>query len=827
MGIAARTLGTHDRSASRRRSTVASPVADLKRGAVPAASQRSFGVLLRLCLLCGGSAMSWPGALAHPPPLSPVRAPYLDGRRENSADWFVLQRTYPTGRMPPRDVYDRVLRAVAPSGIRPRLVLPGDAWVPIGPQPIAPAFAGRIVAVATHPTDPNTIYVGAERGGVWKTTDAGQTWSLVTSDLVFPSIWALAIDPVTPNVLYASTYNGLYPGRLLRTTDAGATWQDLAPVTDAGVPLSVVTFRLDPFRAGSPTHSTIYLTDEADNLYRSDDSGRTFRLVLAPPSGTTQTGGGGSGQELLRDVRLDPARSGWLSVVTASLQCSGPSCTASTNNTLLLYRSTDGGNHWNRTLLLGIGPLVFPTTRLAIAAKNPDVQMVAFLDDGQATARLLRTTDGGETWSEISTMPKPTYLAWPLSVGFAPGDSNTMYVGNLNVSKSSDGGHTWGTLGVPHVDETTITFDAGAHLIVGGDGGIFRADSSDVVWTALNQGLAITECYSVVTHPVTGLTFLIGTQDNGTAQFVSNVGWSELTGGDGGDVALDVSNAATARAYTETEWTSTNGTRAFDFYACPPASQCVDLTTGINKKDAAPFIPRFAVDLSHPATIYLTAERIYRTDSNAANWVAGSPTINTSANKRCWQDPVSGTRCAPAVFFTTVAVAPTSSQTVYAGALNGDVWVTTDQGVSWRSVASVTAGPLPVRAVSEIVVDPANSQTAYVAYSGFNSSGSGQGHVFRTSDGGTTWIDLSGNLPDIVVNALLIDPESTPRTLYAGTDMGVFRMLDDGSGNHWQPYSAGLPLTSVTRLAYSRASRTLAAATYGRGVWIISGRLTR
>src|SRR4029078_2716867 len=123
-------------------------------------------------------------------------------------------------------------------------------------------------------------------------------------------------------------------------------------------------------------------------------------------------------------------------------------------------------------------------------------------------------------------------------------------------------------------------------------------------------------------------------------------------------------------------------------------------------------------------------------------------------------------------------------------ALNGDIWITADRGATWRSVAGVHAGPLPVRAVNPLFVDPLDARTAYAAYSGFDSGGSGTGHVFRTTDAGQTWQDISAGLPDLPVNTLLIDPDSvaasTPRVIYAGTDIGVYRITLDGAVT-WAP----------------------------------------
>jgi hypothetical protein len=279
--------------------------------------------------------------------------------------------------------------------------------------------------------------------------------------------------------------------------------------------------------------------------------------------------------------------------------------------------------------------------------------------------------------------------------------------------------------------------------------------------------------------------------------------------------------------YAEVEWYFDNGANVFAFYRCQ-STGCVTRVSGLDLSLDGPFIPDMGMDPSSPSTIWLGAGRLFRTDNRGDNWVGASPVIST--NQRCWIDPQTGRTCANARYFTAVSVAPTSSQTVYAGALNGDVWATDDRGASWRSIAGVDAGPLPVRAVNGVVVDPADPRTVYVAYSGFNEMGSIRGHVFRSRNGGQTWEDLSGNLPDVPVNTLLIDPDSTAgntaRVVYAGTDVGVFRVVLDG-GTNWQPFGTGMPPVIVNRLAYNAATRQLLAATYGRGMWAISARFTR
>jgi photosystem II stability/assembly factor-like uncharacterized protein len=736
-----------------------------------------------------------------------------DPMSDDAERWFVSQRAFPN-RDIPAGALDRTVAALRVfTKSRANLAIPGDTWVSIGPQPIndpgtRSTWAGRVVALAAHPTDPNTLYLGADRGGVWKSTDAGQTWSMVTPDLLYPAIRSLAIDPVNPDILYAATPPGAYGSRFLRTFDAGRTWQE-TPLTDDGGRAVTVLYKIliDPRRAGSPATTRLYL-QRGGWLYRSDDGGQTLRTVLTMPDAGVVLN---AGPEFLEDVTLDPANPETLLAISVPYVCVSP-C-SNPDPAIVLYRSIDGGDRWTRRRIIATTDVV-PETRIVASAGAANV-LVAFRDSTAQKIRLMRSTDLGDTWSELTT-PKPASFAWPTVVGLNA-TADTVYLGNLGLNRSTDWGQTWTDMGAVHADETALTFDAANRLLLASDGGLFRAGAPAGSWSSLNNALSITECYSVAAHPTDSARVMIGTQDNGTVERQGSSGWTKIFGGDGGEVIYDPGGAI---SFIETQWDTTSG--SYNFYQCTGGS-CVRRVAGITMTDLAPFIPRFTMDPSNAATLYLTAEHLYRTDNRGVAWSAVTQSVKDS--QRCWQDLTQGQACAKASYFTAVAVSRTSSQVVYAGTRNGDVWVSTDRGGTWKSAAGPNAGPLPVRPVNEIAVDPDDPRIAYVVFGGFDASGAGRGHVFRTPDGGDTWRDLSGDLPDMNVSALLIDPDAKPRVLYVGTDLGVFRAADEGSGA-WQSYNNGLPPAVVTRFAYNAATRTLLAATYGRGVWAISARFS-
>jgi photosystem II stability/assembly factor-like uncharacterized protein len=779
---------------------------------------------------------------------------------ENGDDWFVLQRAYPTGKRPPRDVLDRAMEARrgAP-GKRPALTLTSNRWVSIGPSPIfvnnGLPYAGRVTAVATHPTLTNTIYIGADAGGIWRTTDGGVRWTSLTDSIAVPAIQSIAIDPVNPQIIYASTIQRTYGIRWLSSTDGGTTWaisdiklddgRALSPalcsvnVFKACIPPSSGRIFLDPLRAGSTQTSTVFYVG-ASTLLRSDDSGRTFRSVLSLPVDLDFAGAQAPAQNpeapYLRDAALDPTRPERLLAVVAQPRCLNSECTLM-ESAIAAYRSLDAGARWtaqtlavlreyDRTDGLAVrysdpGPVYVPRARVAIAPSAPDVMAVAVRDLFLGRPRVFRSVNAGDSWAE--TAAPATSLTWPLALAFAPTDANTMYIASAAAYRTTNGGQSWTTLSPIHSDNIAIAFTADRNPLITSDGGLYRGSTASNTLTTVHQALPITEFYSVSAHPSNPLLIAGGTQDNGTVVYQGSLGWSLITGGDGGDTVWDP-DPQTIRMYAEVQWLVSEGSNPFTVFRCEVGA-CLSRRTGIDIALDGPFSPRLIMDPSNSATIWVTAEKLFRTDNRGEGWVAASPSV--ANDLRCWMDQAGATQCARARYFVAAAVAATASQTVYAGTLNGDVRVTNDRGLTWRSLAGTQAGPLPVRAVNDIIIDPLNAQSVFVSYSGFNSGGSGVGHVFHSPDGGQTWIDISGNLPDVPVNTLMIDPESSsPRVLYAGTDIGVFRVTLGGTPQ-WEAFGTGMPPVVVTRLTYNRTTRQLLAATYGRGIWAISSRFAQ
>lgn len=759
-------------------------------------TSRSFALTLQVALAI------MVGASTPRPPAHLVPATLSEG---DAADWFWSKRASAApgpGVLNHMDLALAKARAMAPGTARPRLTTTSNDWVPIGPRPIASGavneFSGRVLAIATHPTIASTMYVGAALGGVWKTTDAGATWSMMLGDFAYAAIPSIDIDPVDPRIVYAAVAaRGTQSAKWFQSIDAGQNWTQLPlPIrpsptfANSNIPISVTRIAVDPATAGTANSTSVYILGATDTnqLVRVDSAGRGDRVLLS----------GGS----MRDFLVDRSRPSRIFVLRRDSDGFCP------NACLSLYRTDDGGERWTRIAIVGASGGDY--TKIAQSRSAPGTLIVGLIDRTIGRVRIFLSRNAGDTWQEVASPEATVTGQWPLTVGIHPDSENTFYSGNVGLYRSTDGGATWGSQSATHADNTVVTFDANKQLISGNDGGIFRRSDAGV-WTSLNRTLDITQAYAVAAHPTSALSFATGTQDTGTAQFVGPLGWRNLTGGDGGFVAFDKSAALTT--YAETQWF--NG--SYSFYRCQGGS-CLTKTAGIVKDDSAPFIPAFTLDEGTPGRVWLGAERLYRTEDRGDSWASSSPTVRGATHRY-------GNVTRTETYFTAIAVAPTDSGVVYAGTNSGGMRVTTDHGANWI----VRDSGLALGYVESIAVDPTNANVAWAVQSGTNTSGLSGGpslHVFVTRDQGRTWTSITGDLPDIPVNAIILDPDTTPRQLYIGTDIGVFRAAD-GSSPSWTYFNSGMPPVIVNQLAYVRATGTLVAATYGRGIWAISPRLSR
>ena len=705
------------------------------------------------------------------------------------------------------------------------------AWQSIGPSPAQSKIfsnakygnvSGRISGVAVHPTDPSILLLASATGGIWKSTDTGTTWRPVADNAGALASSAVAFAPSNPLVAYAATGEvdtsgsetipnqsvGAYLGAgLLRSADGGETWTRV----DVNLPSNAILSRIVVHPADPQKVLVgIYLyQDVAANsfhsggVYRSTDGGVHFTQTFV---------------NRISDMVGDPGEAD--RVYAAGARCSD--CSQPSG----VYVSADFGQTWTASLAPGTGGASFtsPSGRIRLGATRAAGATVLYAsvldtDNSHAKAGIFRSPDGGRTWAKVtadaSMCPAPStkdlnqcfYDHW-----IAPdaGSSSTVYFGSIRLYKSTDSGSTWtrivdnynrsGVQAPVHPDQHGGTPAGSGTVYFACDGGLYRTRDGGATFENLNTSLTLEQFNGISLHPTNASIAIGGTQDNGNLLYSGSSTWSDRTGSDGGITAIrqDNPNQIVAANYQAHVQFSNDGGNLFtDATPCDILMDCSSDTP----IDDMSFYPPIVAAPAAPGTLFFGTNRVWANPAFAADsrqWKARS-----SASIL----PTSGDT------LTALEVLGDGSGTIWAGSTLGEVMVSTDGGATFVSRKS----GLPAAIVTRIVSANGSGGTVYVVLGGF--LGSPSRHVFRTNDGGSTWTNVSANLPDAPMLSLAINPND-PNDLYIGSDVGVFRSVDGGAS--WSAFSQGLPAAGVTDLRFSNASGELFATTYGRGAFKIA-----
>jgi photosystem II stability/assembly factor-like uncharacterized protein len=650
----------------------------------------------------------------------------------------------------------------------------------IGPEPVGlesgtrwGTSAGRVTALVVDPRDANVVYLGAAEGGVWKTTDGGQTWTPLTDDQPTLAVGSLTLDPSNPDVLYVGTgeanfsYDAFAGAGILKTMDGGQTWKNI-PGPFVGRSISAVSV--------NPSDNEVLLAASRGGIYRSADGGETWSTVLRATWASS--------------VLFDPVNPQNAYAGLGYIYGGTPAG---------VFKSTDSGQTW--TPWNGTGPNGLPLSQigrvaLAMSPANPDVMIAGIQNSAKQDDPVagFRSTDGGLNWTPIAA---PAYDGnWYSDViQFHPTDPSVVLGAGESLSGSFDGGVTWQQVGDPlkvHVDIHAIAFSQdGSKVYLGSDGGVWTASdlsNQGATWVPLNTTLAITQFYPGISiDPTDAHVTFGGTQDNGTLRYNGDLTWASVACGDGGGTAIDPSTPTTV-------YIACTGTTVGKSVRGGFLNSFRLANIGLDPNDGQ-FIAPLAISPSAPSQLYYGgAGHVYQTLDGAVSWSVISPDLTLDESGIC-----------------ALAVAPSDANTVYAGTCEGDFWMTAMAGSGKGATWAYHSDGLAYGAITSITVHPASPATVYVTLSGFFG-----GDVFKTTDGGETWTDISGDLPTIPATAIVLDPDLAG-TLYLATNIGVFWSPDDGVT--WSPLGSGLPNVAVLGLKLHRPTRTLRAATHGRSMW--------
>jgi len=682
-------------------------------------------------------------------------------------EWFMEPRVFPSGDRFPGDA---VMRAIEenPQFYGLSNSLAGD-WTYIGNTgvPTGGGGAGRVNSVRTATGSANELYACAPAGGLWKTTNGGSSWSLMNTDfLASIGVSDVAVDPTNPNIIYIATGDGdagdTYSIGVWKSVDGGQSW------AATGLSWNVSQARTTNRILIHPGNPSILIVATSNGLYRTTNAGASWSQV--------QTGN-------FKDLTFKPGNP---DVVYAC-----------TNR---FFRSINGGASW--TLVSANLPSASQSSRLAIAVSAADPEVVYVLAGGsnQGFFGFYRSTDSGGTFSTRST--SPNLLGWSsvgndsggqawfdLRVVADPVNANIVYTGGVNVWKSTNGGSTWtcnahwyGAGGLPyvHADIHAMYFVPGTStLLIGCDGGVYRTTNGGSSYSDISSNLQIGQQYRLGISALNSNLILTGWQDNGTNRKSGN-NHARVIGGDGMECAIDpTSNSVMyGELYYGNILKSTNGGNSFSSTIANS-----DGSAGTVHEQGA-WVTPFLLG-SNPQHIFVGKTRVYRSTNGGTSFTAlgamGSGRINA------------------------LAVAPSNNNVIYAS--KGATFYRSSDGNAFTTVSG-----MPGQSITYIAVHPSNPDKIWVTFSGF----SGSNKVYHSTNGGSTWVNQTGNLPNLPVNCVVYC-SGTNDGVYVGTDAGVF--YRDADLGNWIPYMNGLPHVVVNELEIHYGSGTITAATFGRGTW--------
>lgn len=683
-------------------------------------------------------------------------------------EYTVKPRVYPSGNLSLlHESGTELEKVISNPSYRSALQANGN-WQPLGAfnVPTDGGGAGRLNCVRFHPAQPNTIFVGAPVGGLWKSTNGGSSWTVMTNTLPSLAVSDVALDANNPNIMYLATGDldaDDAPGvGVLKSIDGGLSWQ----IT--GLNFSVSQGRYVSRIIIDPTNSNVLWAAASNGVYKSTNAGLNWVKVITSSN--------------LRDLELKPGTNNVL---------------YATSNTSF-YKSTDGGNTFT-VISTGL-PLSSSSSRMAIAV-TPDNPEVVYLVSSNSSDNgfkgIYKSVDSGTSFSLKSSAPN--LLGWDsdgndsggqgwftLSIAASPLNENEVSVGGVNIWSSFDGGESWnisahwyGDNGLPyvHADIHDLIYKPNSGILyTGSDGGIFMSNVGLSNWTDLSDGLQIGQMYKLGCSASNASLVLQGWQDNGTNQYDAGQ-WAQVIGGDGMECFVDWSNPS--YQYGEMQYgnirRSSNGGNSFQ-----------GIKNNINEDGE--WVTPWTQHPTTANTLFAGYKNVWKSTNRGTSWTKIS-NLNIGG-------------------LTILKVAKSNPSYIYVSN-STSIFKTTDGGSNWNSIIVPNAGS---NAITDIAIDETNPDKIWISRSGYSATVK----VFKTSDGGATWQNLSTGLPNIPVNTI-VNQTGTNDGIYVGTDFGVYYY--DENILMWVPYMNGLPNVRVDELEIQYSSNKLRAATYGRGLW--------
>ncbi len=624
-------------------------------------------------------------------------------------------------------------------------------WTPMGPfdheqgNSWAPG-QGRVNVVAIDPNNDNIIYVGAPAGGIWKSTNSGSTWIPLIDDFPQIGVSGIAIDPKNSNIIYISTGDDdardSYSIGVLKSTDGGTTW------AKTGL----------EFNNTSTTSNDIYIDPNNSNTLWIATSVGLYKTTNAGTSWTRTLNGN------VKDIKLKPGDSNTIYAVTSSA----------------FYKSTDAGNNFSKVQ----SGLPSSSGRLVIDVTPANPQYVYVLsantrNNNYSFQGIYKSTNSGASFTktrETSNIFESSQAWYDLAFGVSDKDPNILFVGCLNVWKSTDGGDNFSRINewnaprqasYTHADIHFLRYHKG-RLLCGSDGGVYISNNDGNSFTDYTKGLQIGQFYRISVASNASSTHLAGgLQDNG-GYGLKNSTWYNYHGADGMDCAVSGNNPSTYYGFIQ------NGLHLY---------RTTDRGANQNYVAKGPESGNWVTPLV--------------SDSNGDLYAGYSSFYKLVNNRFVKQGNFNfGGK------LDFIEIDPSNENNMYASRAR-NLYRSTNKGINWSQVSSFSTN------ITSIEVHNDNSNVLFVT-----TSGSSNGGVFKSSNQGSDFTNISGNLPS--EGKFIVRHEKGTESIYLGTYLGVYHK--DGN-NAWVDYSPSLPTVAVRDIEINYKDKVVIAGTYGRGIW--------
>ena len=686
---------------------------------------------------------------------------------------------------------------------------------------VGPFRGGRAGTVAGVSQNPDLYYMGTAGGGVWKTTDAGSSWSCISDGYFGGSIGAVAVSESDPNIIYVgegeqtlrgnvSSGNGIW-----KSMDAGETWKFIGLEGSEHI-ARIRIHPTNPDLVYIAAIGNLWKPNETRGIYRSNDGGQNWEKILYE-----------SNKAGVGDLVLDPNNPRIMYAATWEMKRNGYRMDSGGPDSKM-YKSTDGGDSWiNISTYDGLpkGPWGIVGITVSPMDSNRVWAIIEAKDGG-----LFRSDDAGKTWKKINENRALRQRAWYYSRIYADTQNvDKLYVMNVSYGVSTDGGKTFTLKNAPHGDHHDLWIDPNNNnrMIIADDGGAQISNDGGSNWsTYYNQPTA--QFYRVTTDNTFPYRIYGAQQDNTTIRIFnrttgSSIGesdWEPTAGGESAHLAPDPKNndivyGGTFKGYLMREDHSVDQTRSINIWPNNPAGSGAEI---MKYRFNWNFPVKFSIHDTN--RLYAGSNFLHVTTNEGQSWETISPDLTRGLPETIKSSggPITQDNTGAEFYSNLFAIneSPLEKGVIWVGSDDGLIHISRDNGTTWENITPSANMSPKLNMINCIDPSPFKKGTAYVAATSYK-FGDYTPYLYKTSDYGKTWKVITSGIKNNHYTRAIRSDKVREGLLYAGTEWGMYISFDDGT--NWSPFQLNLPITSIRDLHVR--DNDLIAATHGRSFWII------